>query len=129
MAVFDTSFIIDLLKGKIEAKEKLKELKYEAKFITTPSIMELWHGANISNLASQEKEKVLRLIHAFTVLNLDTDSALIAGEIEADLHKKGKMIETEDIQIGAISKNKKERLITKNKKHFERIKGLKIEEY
>ena len=40
---------------------------------------------------------------------------------------KGEIIDIEDIMIGAIVIHNGERLVTRNKKHFERIRGLEIE--
>ena len=63
------------------------------------------------------------------MLNLDKDSAILAGKIEANLIKKGEIIDLEDIMIGAIAIINDETLITRNIKHFSKIKNLKIQSY
>ena len=63
------------------------------------------------------------------MLDLDKNSAILAAKIEADLRNNGEIIDVEDIMIAAISINNNETLVTRNKKHFERIKDLKIETY
>lgn len=49
-----------------------------------------------------------------------------AVEIYKDLKKRNKMIEIADLLIGATSKANQLKLATLNKKHFERIDGLKL---
>lgn len=39
------------------------------------------------------------------------------------------MIDLEDIMIAAIAITNNEKLITRNEKHFRRIKGLEVEGY
>ncbi len=63
------------------------------------------------------------------VLNFNIANAFKAGEIEANLRREGAIIQIEDIMIAATCISKNETLITRNKKHFERIKGLKIQSY
>jgi len=69
------------------------------------------------------------LITHSLILPLNEESAIIAGEIGAQLVIQGETIDAVDIMIGAIAKHNNETLITRNKKHFEKIPGLKIESY
>jgi len=128
MACIETTFAVDILRGtdekareKIQALEKNKEILY----IAAPTIGELILNPRLE----KEKERVIEFISSFIVLDLDKDSAIKSGEIEAELTKKGAMIQGEDIMIAAIALQNNETLITRNKKHFERVPGLKIEGY
>src|SRR3989338_903255 len=132
MACIETTFAVDILRGtdekareKIQALEKNKEILY----IAAPTIGELISGAILNPRLEKEKERVIEFIFSFIVLDLDKDSAIKSGEIEAELTKKGAMIQGEDIMIAAIALQNNETLITRNKKHFERVPGLKIEGY
>lgn len=131
MVCLETTFIVDLLRGKKETKELAEFLdsSSEAKIIASPSIMEVISGAILNPKMKDEKERVIKFLSSFVILGLDKESSILAGEIEADLIKKGQIIEIEDIMIGAIAKVNNETLLTRNKKHFERIPGLKIESY
>ena len=54
----------------------------------------------------------------------------IAAEILAKLFKEGKIIEQNDaIIISIMLKNGIDKIITKNKKHFDRVKGIKVISY
>lgn len=131
MVCLDTSFIVDLLRGKKETSSLTKKLdeKEEQIYISSPSIMELVKGAHLSNNIENEINSINNLLSSLVVLDFDRDSAFIAGEIEAGIRKSGNVIEVEDIMIGAIALQNNEILITKNKKHFEKIQGLKIQSY
>jgi len=131
MVCLDTTFAVDMLRGReqvIKLEEKIDESD-EDKTITTPTIMELSKGAILGNKPQEEKDKILRFLSSLTILDLEEDSALLAGEIEAKLRKKGEFIGVEDIMIAAICIINNETLVTRNKKHFEKIPNLKIESY
>lgn len=131
MVCLDTTFLIDLLRGdnKISIILNKLERSEESVSISAASIMELVCGASSCKNILPEKEKVMKLLESMIVLEFNKDSAILAGEIGAYLRKEGNMIEVEDIIIGATAVRNNEVLITRNKKHFERIKELQIEGY
>ena len=135
MVCLDTSFLIDMIRGKEEVIKLEEEIEKKEEVITiaAPSIMELFRGlyitANLKNIDEEEIKKIDGILSSIIILNLDKESAMLAGKIEAGLINKGEVIDIEDIMIGAIVKQNHEKLLTRNKKHFERIKGLDIESY
>jgi len=131
MACLDTNLIIDFLKNNKEAAsmiEKLEDLGEDIS-VASPTIIELVRGLSSKNVHENEKEKIKEFIDSFFVLSLDKQSAFLAGEIESELIKSGELIDLEDIMIAAIAITNNEKLITRNKKHFSRIKNLEIESY
>ncbi len=132
MVCIETTFAVDLLRGiNKEAKEKLAILEGNAEeiSISTPSVVELIAGSILNPKVENEKDKVIEFISSFIALDLDIDSAIKAGEIGAELIKRGEKIQIEDIMIAAITMQNNETLVTRNKKHFEKIRGLRIEGY
>lgn len=131
MVCFDTSFIVDFLRGKNETGELLKKLRMrdESLFVTPVTIMELSKGAWLSNNPKEESSKVKNVVSSFQILKFDIEEAFLAGEIESSLIKKGQKTDVEDIMISSIALQNKETLVTRNVKHFEKIDGLKIESY
>ncbi len=130
MACLETSFLIDLLRGKREVAA-LKDQLYESESslaIAAPSITELWSGALLSNFPDVEKAKITELIQSLEILNLDEESAKEAGEIEAGLLRKGLAIQTEDIMIAGIARVHGEKLVTRDP-HYARIPGLRVLKY
>ncbi len=130
MACLDTSFLIDLLRGKPEVfmlKESLDRTETVLS-VAAPSVMELWSGAQLAWSSAAEKEKVNELLQSLVILNLDERSAKIAGEIEADLHHRGQPIETEDMMIAVITLSHGETIVTRDA-HYTRIPGLRVLKY
>jgi len=130
MACLETTFLVDLLRGKLEVKSLKDELdRTESElFVAAPSVMELWSGALLSNQPLKEKEKISELIESLVLLPLDAASAKEAGEIEAELLGKGLPVQTEDVMIAAISRVNCKKLVTRDQ-HFARIPGLRVLKY
>lgn len=131
MVCLDTTFIIDILRNNREAVLKKENLENSSESITiaSPTIIELISGLASVNVKLNEREKIKDFIDSVITLPLDKQSAIESGNIELSLIKNGEKIELEDIMIGAIAIVNNEILLTRNKKHFDKIKGLKIESY
>lgn len=128
--ILDTSFIIDLLKNKTPAliKAHLLEKSSISVRTTTISVFELWQGVeDIQD--DQKRELIEKFLSSVGLLSLDIESAKIAGTMYSELERKGEIIETEDCMIAGIAKHHGDAVLTRNVKHFERIKGIKIETY
>ena len=130
MACLDTSFLVDLIRGKEQIKTLLEELIKRKQIITiaSPSLMELMSSASL-NQKRDEKKEIIDILSSMSVLSLDAESAIKAGEIEAKLIISGETIPSTDIMIAAIAMQNNETLVTKNKKHFSRIKGIEVVDY
>ena len=135
MVCLNSSIIIDILRGKesVEAIEERFDSSDEEIFIPSPVIIELIRGIHlidsIKNIKEREIEEINNFLYSFVVLDFNKESAIKTGEIEAELRNSGEIIDLEDIMIGAIALQNNQAILTRNKKHFERIKGLKVERY
>ncbi len=129
--ILDTSFIIDFMDGDPKAVEKMNLLqdKRENIFVTSPTIFELWSGIARSKRPENEMKKVIEVIKAQLCLDLDQETAQQAGTIDGMLVHEGIQIDTEDCMIAGIAKKHNQTVLTRNIKHFGRIKDLKIETY
>ncbi len=130
MACLDTTFIIDLLRGKEEISPLKDTLsRTESRLaVAAPSIMELWVGAQLVSKSTEEKVKIDELLQSLIVLELNEHSAKLAGEIEAGLIRSGQIIDTEDCMIAGIAISNGETLVTRDA-HFARIPGLRVLKY
>ena len=63
------------------------------------------------------------------MIDFDANSCELYGKQYSQLKKIGKLTQDFDLLIAAICISNNKILITKNKKHFENIKGLKVEEW
>jgi|SRR3990167_6836201 len=126
MACLETTFLIDLLRGKPEIKEFKDELDKSETLIciAAPSVMEIWN--KITRLP--QKDRINELISSCVILPLDEKSAKEAADIQTELQKVGAIIDLEDIMIAAIARSNGEKLVTRDE-HYAKIKGLKILKY
>lgn len=127
--VIDSDVLIDLLRNKVDTINWFKENKDKFQFATTViNLFELYVGAYKSINKDKEIKDILDLIERFTILDFTIECAEESGKQRASLEKKGQILESRDIIIGSIAITNNSPLKTNNKKHFERIMGLRLVE-
>ncbi len=130
MRCIDTDFLVAVLRGKKEAQNRMDDLDREGRQATTSvSAFELFYGAYKSEESENNLEKTNALLSRMDVLPLDVSSSDKAGKILADLAKEGGLIDFRDALIAGISVANSLPIMTRNKDHFSRIKGLKVESW
>jgi tRNA(fMet)-specific endonuclease VapC len=126
MVCLDTDFLVAYLRKDSAARDKLKELEsaQEPLHTTVINAFELYKGAFKAKDSKAELARVDALLDAFFILALDRDSARAAG---ASSYDRSNPVGESDLLIASIALANKQKLITRNKKHFERVPGLDIE--
>ena len=129
--ILDTSFLIDLIKGdkSVVGTKALLTEKRETCRVSAATIFELWTGITSSSRSQEEKVRVINAVAELPIVNVSRQIAEKAGEINGTLIKSGEQIDAMDTIIAASSLLENETLLTKNIKHFGRVKGLRIETY
>ena len=134
--IADTSYLIDLINGSSEAVKLAEEFDSldERLGLSVISVEEYLRGIIYLYLDNTLKLKK-KLIEAksdlspFEILPVTFDIASKAAEIDATLVRKGEMLSLTDIFIGATALYHNLILVTRNVKHFSRIRNLKIKSY
>ena len=90
-------------------------------------IHELYYGAFKSHRVEQNVARVDAL--QFSVLEFDEEDARQAGQIRAHLASKGTPIGPYDVLITGQAKARELTLVTHNTTEFERVPGLKLEDW
>jgi hypothetical protein len=103
--IADTSFIIDLMRKKPVAIQKLNKIEEENESQKTTSsvVFELAVGIAMSEWPEKERRKVEELLKRFSVLNLETKHAFRSGLELGKLFKNGNPIDPIDAQIGGLA--------------------------
>jgi len=123
----DTDFLVHFLRKRKEETEFIAKNETEKDIaMTFVSVFELYYGAYKSSAREQNIEAVAGLIERIPVLQSSHEVMKKAGEILAGLEKEGKVVEFRDIFIGATCMAYGYGLKTGNKKHFEKISGLRL---
>ena len=131
MVCFDSTFIIDVIRGEdsvLDLERRIDKANI-GKNLPAPVVSEILRGMHLSPTPKEEKDVIINIINSSNILPLNKESSILAGEINSELMKDGQDIGLVDCMIAAIVIKNKEVLITRNKKHFEKIPGLKIETY
>jgi len=130
MALLETTFVIDILRGRAGASALLDELegKGEPLFVSSPTVMELWDGVLECGIQSKERTKVDGVLAALPILAFDGADAKRTAEIMFDLSGKGTPIEVEDAMIAGMAMCRGETVVTRDA-HFAQIPGLRMLKY
>jgi predicted nucleic acid-binding protein len=121
--VVDTSIFIDYLRAKDKRNTVLFGIPDNQRiYISSVTLYELLMGAT----DRQKIKDVHLLIDDTIILPFDEEVSIQGSEIYHDLRKSNTMIEFRDIFIASTCLIHNLPIMTANKKHFQRIKGLKM---
>ena len=91
---------------------------------------ELWYGVAKSGRVAQNANRLATFLgSAVDLLDFTAEDAQAAGEIRAELERKGKRIGEYDTLIAGQAFARNLVLVTANTREFERVKGLVIEDW
>ncbi len=130
MYLLDTNICIFAIKKRPEIVLKnLKEKISDGIFISSLTVAELEFGVENSQKIERNRIALLKFLSIFNILNFDDADAIDYGRLKTDLRKQGKIIGSIDMLLAAQALNKEFIFVTNNVKEFERVKGLKIEDW
>lgn len=127
MIVLDTNVVSEITKANLSPNvgEWFEQQEMEMLYLCSPVLMELSYGAEKVLLRDRSErffEGLNSLMgHHFVgrILQLDQDSALLAGRIRARRERSGHQISVQDAMIAAICLANDATLATRNTKAFE----------
>jgi len=126
MYLIDTDWIVDYLKGKEEAVKTLQKLFDNELYISIISIAEIYEGIEEAKNKDETTKSLEDFLQGVVVLNINKETCKKFGEIRNNLRKKGNLIGDFDILIASTAIINDLKIITNNKKHFERIEEIKF---
>ena len=97
--------------------------------ISSITMAELEFGVYNSSKPEQNRLALMIFLSGIEVVPFDASAALAYGSIRADLTKKGNLIGANDMLIAAHAKALDLTLVTNNTREFNRVEGLKIENW
>ena len=127
MIGLDTSAVIDVFKGN-ESIRRFLESNKEPLAVTMISYLELFFGLDPENSNHEKEAKYYReMFDDLYSIDLTKESCEEASKISWKLRKEGKTIEQFDCVIAALFLSDGiSKILTKNPKHFEKIKQLSV---
>ncbi|MEW5768105.1 MAG: type II toxin-antitoxin system VapC family toxin [bacterium] len=126
MFLLDTNIVIAFLKGEPIISEKvLSQIDHVA--LSSLVVAELDYGAKASQNSIKNLEKLYSFISLTEVIVFDLECAKTFGTIKSKLRVFGKPTGEVDALLAVTAIAHNAALVTKNRKHFENIEGLKLE--
>lgn len=125
--LLDTNICISILKNKYGIREKVLDVSFEKCYVSEVTIAELYYGAAKSN-RPEHFDDVDNIKGMFKVLPMHP-SLKLYGKLKAELEQKGLRLDDFDLLIGATSIVNKMTMVTSNTRHFERIPGIRLEDW
>ena len=129
MYCLDSDVVIAHFRGDNSIKEHLDRISGDELFITPITLCELYRGVFLSWNPEKDRFLVKRLLERIHLLNFDLPACEIFGETYKLLRQSGKLTQDGDLMIASICISNNATLVSRNKRHFENIKGLKVEEW
>lgn len=132
MYLLDTNVLSQLVRKRppVELTDRLRQHASDALFTSCICVMELRHGAmrrdDHGALWSRIEREILGRVE---ILGLAVGDALIAGDVLAYLWRRGRVIDVEDVLIGATALARELTVVTNNLDHFRRIPRLRVEDW
>ena len=100
-------------------------------FISSIVFAELLFGIELSPRKSRKtrSEQLKKFVQHLSIVPWDENAAIHYSQIRAELKKVGTLIGNMDLLIGSHARSLGLELVTNNLKEFERIAGLRIENW
>ena len=129
MYLLDTDTIIYALKGNQIVNKMLQKHLHDPLKISVITLMELYYGAYKSQKVESNIAKLKTLETSLDILPMNQELAEIFGMLKSKLEKVGTPLDDFDLILASTSLSQNLILVTNNEKHFQRITGLKIENW
>ena len=127
--MLDTNLCIRLLRDRPQGLRKRFNDEASGLCISSVALYELLYGAAKSSRPEQNRDEVEKLAERMEVLELDAAAAAHAGDIRADLERRGCVIGAYDLLIAGHARSRGLIVVTGNLGEFERVDGLRCEDW
>ena len=127
--MLDTNMCIYAQKNNENILAKIKDNYEDGLAISSITLAELEYGVQNSSNPEKNTVALLKFLTIVDVLPFDSGAAEQYGSICTDLKRKGTPIGPMDTLIAAHAKSEGLTIVTHNVREFERVLGLKIEDW
>jgi tRNA(fMet)-specific endonuclease VapC len=130
MYLLDTNICIYIIKKNPAVVLKvLKRKSVKDIHVSSITVAELEYGVAKSMYPAKNRLALIEFLSFFHILDFNGSDAAAFGSIRASLEKKGAIIGPMDLLISAQALARKLVLVTNNSKEFERIDGIRLENW
>ena len=127
--LLDTNLCIRVLRDRPQGLRERFNLHADGLCISTIVLNELLYGAAKSARPEHHRHEVERFAARLDVLPFGAEAADHAADIRADLERKGQTIGSYDLLIAGHARSRGLIVVTGNLREFERVEGLRCEDW
>ena len=128
--LLDTNIVAYIINERpFEVLTKFQSFSKNEIFVSSIVVAELWFGVAKSHKKEQNKLALESFLAPLTIIDFDSAAAKFYGLIRADLENKGMVIGSNEMLLAAHAISLGLILVTNNAREFERVEGLKIENW
>ncbi len=126
----DTNILIYLMNSKsLKLQNKFVKKNIEQFCVSSITVAELIYGARKSKNVDRNMVAAINILSPFKIIEFSGEDAFEYGDIRVDLERKGKIIGANDLLIAAQARRQNLIVVTANIKEYERVVGLKVENW
>ena len=128
--LLDTNICIYLIKKRpTEVLERFRQHSPKDVAISTITLFELQYGIEKSQYQQRSEDELAKFLLPLDLIDLDRSAAIEAANIRAQLERNGMPIGPYDLLIAGLARSMDLTLVTNNTREFERIVGLRLENW
>lgn len=128
--LLDTNICIYVIKQRpAQVIDRFRQLSSGDLAVSSVTVFELAFGAQKSQHKSQALSAMRAFLTPLRILPFDSEDAMEAAAIRADLTRQGQPIGPYDLQIAGQARRLALVLVTNNLWEFERVAGLRSENW
>lgn len=127
--LIDTDVVADHLAGRQHATDVIDSLLSDGIGISLMTYGEIYEGVLYSRRSQSAEIAFLNFLRWAKVVPLDEAMMHRFAGIRGGLRRRGFKLDTSDLLIAATALHHDLTLVTRNRKHFERIEWLKLYEF
>lgn len=128
--LLDTNSCIYIMKQRPpQVLTRFQQLKHAQIYLSAITAYELYYGAEHSQAPKKSLAFLEKFLQPFPILDFTLNEAQQAAKIRQALNRQGTPIGPYDLQIAATALQHQLILVTNNVAEFNRVKGLKVENW
>lgn len=122
----DSDWVADYLKGRAPAVELLDSLIGEGMAISIITYAEILEGTYFGRDPARSGAVFRRFLEGVAVRRVTSRIAERFARISGELRGQGLLIPSPDLFVGTTAVQRRLILVTRNRRHFERIPGIQL---
>jgi tRNA(fMet)-specific endonuclease VapC len=122
----DSDWLADYLKGRPAAVTLLQTLAAEGLAISILTYGEIYEGILFGSARARHETGLRNFLRGVQVLSLNRSVMRLFADLRGSLRRQGQLIGDFDLLIAATALHHSLTLVTRNRRHFERIPRLDL---